>query len=72
MIGGDLLDRLTAIDRLDGGLGLELGAVGAAFAHRWEPTFRGSTPLQRLTMGPVHKKQSTSVEGVDIKPSWCL
>jgi hypothetical protein len=33
MISGDLLERLAATDRLHGDLGLELGAMGAAFAH---------------------------------------
>ena len=37
VISGDLLDRLAATDRLHGDPGLELGAVGAALAHRWEP-----------------------------------
>jgi hypothetical protein len=34
--------------------------VGAAFAHRWEPPFRGGTPPQRLTIGAVQKSQTTS------------
>jgi hypothetical protein len=34
--------------------------VGAAFAHRWEPPFRGGAPPQRLTMGAVQKSQTTS------------
>jgi len=33
MVGGDLLDRLAATDRLHGDPGIELGAVGSAFAH---------------------------------------
>ena len=37
VIGGDLLDRLAATDRLHGDSGLELRAVCAALAHRWEP-----------------------------------
>ena len=37
VIGGDLLDRLAATDRLHGDLGLELGTVGTALAHGWEP-----------------------------------
>ena len=36
MIGGDLLDRLAATDRLHGDPGIELGAMDAACAHRWE------------------------------------
>jgi hypothetical protein len=53
--GRDLLDRLAATDRLHANPGLELGAVSTAVAHRWEPPSRGSTPPQRLTMGPVRK-----------------
>ena len=63
MVGGDLLDRLAATDHLHGDPGLELGTVGAAFAHRWEPPFRGGAPPQRLTMGAVQKSQTTSVSG---------
>jgi hypothetical protein len=40
------LERLAATDRLHGDLGLELGAMGAAFAHRWNP-LSGAVP--RLT-----------------------
>ena len=36
MVGGDLLDRLAATDRLNGDRGFELRAVGAALAHGWE------------------------------------
>jgi len=46
MVGGDLLDRLAATDRLHGDPGLELGAVGAALAHRWEP-LSGAVPRLR-------------------------
>jgi hypothetical protein len=60
VVGGDLLDRLAATDRIYGDPGLELGTVGAALAHRWEPPFRGGAPPQRLTMGAVQKNQSTS------------
>jgi hypothetical protein len=35
--------------------------VGAAFAHRWEPPFKGNAPPQMLTMGAVQKKQTTSI-----------
>jgi hypothetical protein len=35
--------------------------VSAALAHEWEPHFRGGTPPQRLTMGPVQKNQTSSV-----------
>ena len=37
VVGGDLLDRLAATDRLHGDHGLELGPVGAALTHWWEP-----------------------------------
>jgi hypothetical protein len=43
VIGGDLLDRLAATDRLHGDPGLELGAMGAALTHRWEP-LSGAVP----------------------------
>ena len=46
VISGDLLDRLAATDRLHGDLGLELGAVGAALAHWWEP-LSGAVPRLR-------------------------
>ena len=60
MVCSDLLDRLAATDRLHGDPGLELGTVGAAFAHRWEPPFRGGAPPQRLTMGAVQESQTSS------------
>jgi hypothetical protein len=41
-------------------LALKLGAMGAAFAHGWEPLLRGGAPPHRLTMGPVQKNQPTS------------
>jgi len=46
VVSGDLLDRLAATDRLHGDSGLELGAVGAALAHWWEP-LSGAVPLLR-------------------------
>ena len=46
MVGSDLLDCLAATDRLHGDPGLELGAVGAALAHRWEPR-SGAVPRLR-------------------------
>jgi hypothetical protein len=46
VISGDLLDRLAATDRLHGDSGLELGAVGEALAHRWEPS-SGAVPRNR-------------------------
>ena len=36
-VSGDLLERLATTDRLHGDPGLELGAVGSAFALGWEP-----------------------------------
>ena len=45
-VGGDLLGRLAATDRFHGDPGLELGAMGAAFAHGWLPL---SGALPRLT-----------------------
>ena len=60
VIGGDLLDRLAATDRLHGEPGLELGTVGKALAHEWEPPFGGDAPHQKLTMGPVQNIQTTS------------
>ena len=59
MISGDLLERLAATDRLHGDLGLELGAMGAAFAHGWEPPLRGGAPPHRLKMNPVQKNHAT-------------
>jgi len=46
VVGGDLLDRLAATDRFHGDPGLELGTVGAALAHRWEP-LSGAVPRLR-------------------------
>jgi len=46
VVGADLLDRFAATDRLHGDSGLELGAVGAALAHRWEPR-SGAVPHLR-------------------------
>ena len=37
VISRDLLDRLAATDRRHGDSGLEVGTVGAALTHRWEP-----------------------------------
>jgi len=44
VIGSDLLDRLPPTDRLHGDSGLELGTMGSAFAHRWEPPQGRYTP----------------------------
>ena len=46
VVGGDLLDRLAATDRLHGDPGLELGAMSAALAHWWEPR-SGAVPRLR-------------------------
>ncbi len=43
MVRGDLLDRLAATVRLHGDSDLQLGAVGAALAHQWEP-LSGAVP----------------------------
>ena len=60
VISSDLLDCLAATDRLHGDSSLEFRTVSAALAHEWEPHFRGDTPPQRLTMGPVQKNQTSS------------
>jgi len=39
VVGDDLPVCLAASNRLHGDPGLELEAVGATFAHRWEPPF---------------------------------
>jgi len=39
--GGDLLDGLAATDRLHGNPGLDLRAVCAALARRWEIPYQG-------------------------------
>ena len=46
VVSRDLLDRLAATDRLNGDPGLELGGVGAALAHWWEPR-SGAVPRLR-------------------------
>ena len=61
VVGGNLLERLAATDRLHGDLGLERGTMGLALAHGWEPPSRGGAPPQRLTMGPVQKSQTNSL-----------
>ncbi len=61
VVGSDLLDRLAATDHLHDDSGLELGAVGAGLAHRWEPLFRSGAPPQRLTMGPAQKNYPDSI-----------
>lgn len=69
MISGDLLGRLATIDRLCGGPGLELGPMGAAFAHQWEPLLRGGAPPHRLTMGPVPRKPRPPHRTADVVAS---
>ena len=46
VVSGDLLDRLAATDRLHGDSGLELGSVGVALTHWWEPR-SGAVPRLR-------------------------
>lgn len=46
VIGSDLLNCLAATDRLHGDSRLELGAVGVAFVHWWEP-LSGAVPRLR-------------------------
>jgi hypothetical protein len=46
VLSGDLPDRLAATDRFHGDSGLELGAMGAALADRWEPR-SGALPRLR-------------------------
>jgi len=55
MVGGDLLDRLAATNRLHGDPGLELGTVCAALAHRWEP-FQGRCPASEVNDGGCPEK----------------
>lgn len=64
LVGGDLLDRHAAADRLHGDPGPQLGTWGAALAQllrrrlhrRWEPPFRAGAPPQRLTIGGLSRK----------------
>jgi hypothetical protein len=46
VVASDLLDRLSATDRLHGDPDLELGAVSAALTHWWEP-LSGAVPRLR-------------------------
>ncbi len=67
VVGGDLLDRLAATDRLHGDPVLELGAVGAALAQllrrrlrqRWE-RLSWWCPASEVNDGACPEKQSTS------------
>jgi hypothetical protein len=46
VVGGNLLDRLAATDRLHGDPGLERGTVGAVLTHWWGPR-SGDVPRLR-------------------------
>jgi hypothetical protein len=46
VISGDLLDLLSTTDRPHGYSGLEVGVMGAALAHCWEP-HSGAVPRLR-------------------------
>ena len=73
MISSDLLERLAPSGRIHGDLGLELGAMGAAFAHGWEPPLRGGVPPHRLAMDPVQKNQdhlTTAPEAQIVADRW--
>ena len=56
VIGGDLLDRLAATDRLHDDSGLEFGTVGEALAHEWEPPFQGRYPASEVNDGTCPEK----------------
>ena len=71
VIRSDLLDRLAATDRLHSDSSLEFRTVSAALAHEWEPHFKGRTPPQRLTMGPVQKNQTTSTFVLALWSEFC-
>ena len=60
VIGGDLLDRLAATDRLHGDSGLEFRTVSAALAHEWEPPFQGWCPAPKVNDWACSENQSTS------------
>jgi hypothetical protein len=50
----------TATDLYRGVPGLELGAVGGGACSVVGAPFRGGAPPQRITIGRVHKEQTTS------------
>lgn len=54
-LGGNLLNRLSATDRLHGDSVLELGTVGGGLAYSWQIRFRGGATPQRLMMGIAQK-----------------
>ena len=56
VIGGGLLDRLAATDRLHRDSKLEVGIVGAALAHKWEPPFQGRYPASKVNDGAFTEK----------------
>ena len=56
VVSGDFLDRLAVTDRLHGHPGLELGAVGVALAHRWEPPSQGRYPASEVNDGACPEK----------------
>lgn len=56
---GDLLDRLTATDRLHGNTALELGPEGKALAHRWELR-SGVIPRRRVKQWELSRKTRTN------------
>jgi len=70
MVSGNLLEGLATTDRFHGHLGLKLRTVGTAFAHRWEPPFKGGAQPQRLKMGPVQISQTTSISRWDHCLRW--
>jgi len=54
--GGNLLECLAATDHLHGDLGLEFGAMGAAFAHGWAFTYQGGGGASEVNDGNCPKK----------------
>ena len=56
VIGGDLLKCPAATDRLHGDSGLELRALGAAFAHGWTPPFSGAVTRLKVNDGTCPEK----------------
>ena len=62
VIGGVLLDRLAATDRLHGDSGLEFGTVSAALANEWEPLFQGRYSASEVKIGPVQKNLQEALQ----------
>lgn len=50
IVGGGLLNRLAATDRIHGNPRLELGAVSEAHDYRWEP-LSGADPASEVNDG---------------------